>query len=81
MKDGEPFDEVSKRLLNGIIQKPPRSRKRFDKMTKEEIWRKRNAGENGKSGEYDDELDFDSDGYNTIENRGGSDSVDPGVVS
>ena len=79
MKDGEQLDEVSKKLLSGIIQMPPRSRKRFDKLTKEELWRKRNHGENGKSGEYDDELDYDSDGYGTLENRGASDIVDPGV--
>ncbi len=82
MKDGLDMDEVSRKLLSGIIQKPPRSRKRFDKLTKEEIWTRRSQGVSGRSGEYDDELDYDSENMGTLENRGaGSDSVDPGVLA
>ena len=83
MKDGEDLDEISKRLLSGIIQAPPRARKRFDKLTKEEIWerRRQTARDKGNS-DYDDEVDNDSFNMDTIENnKMGSDSLDPGVVA
>ena len=81
LKDNKQLDEVSQRLLAGIIQAPPKDKKRFDKLTKEEIWERRRAkarerGEN--SDEYDDELG--SGELGTIENRYASDAIDHGVV-
>ena len=41
LKDKSELDEISQRLLAGIIQAPPVTKKRFDKMTREEIWERR----------------------------------------
>jgi len=41
LKDKAELDEISQRLLSGIIQAPPLRKKRFDKMTKEEMWERR----------------------------------------
>lgn len=41
LKDKSELDEISQRLLAGIIQAPPAPKKRFDKMTREEIWERR----------------------------------------
>ena len=66
LKDKSELDEISQRLLQGIIQAPPTRKKRFDKMTKEEIWerRRQNALDRGEiySGEHDDEV-ADDDEY------------------
>ena len=52
------LDEVEQRLLQGIIQKPPKNKKRFDHMTREEYRRKKLGADY--SDEYDDEDDNDS---------------------
>lgn len=49
------LDEIETRLLQGIIQKPPKNRKRFDYMTREEYRRKKKGA--NYSDEYDDEED------------------------
>jgi len=41
LKDSAELDDVSRRLLQGIIQAPPRSLKRLDKLTKQEVWERR----------------------------------------
>ena len=52
------MDEIETRLLQGIIQKPPMNKKRFDHMTREEYRRKKKGA--NYSDEYDDEEDNDS---------------------
>ena len=52
------LDEIETRLLQGIIQKPPMNKKRFDHMTREEYRRKKKGA--NYSDEYDDEEDNDS---------------------
>ena len=78
LKDKKELDEISQRLLQGIIQAPPMRKKRFDKMTREEIWerRRQKALDRGEvySGEYDDEVDDEE--YQTI---GIGDSLEHGV--
>lgn len=79
LKDNRELDEVSQRLLAGIIQAPARKYKREDKLTKEEIWerRRQKAREAGEvsSDDYGDEMDDEA--YGTIENDG--DTIQHGV--
>ena len=49
----DDLDEMEKKLIIGIIQPPPKDKKRYDKMSREELRRKR-MGDNY-SDEYDDE--------------------------
>ena len=63
------MDEVSQRLLSGIIQAPPKNLKRFDKMTKEERWALRTHRGEVVSGSIND-YDPDDDEHGTIGNDG-----------
>jgi len=74
LKDNKELDEVSQRMLSGIIQAPPKNMKRFDKMTKEEIWAKRRQRGDILSGDDDE---FDDEEFGTIGH--GGDSIDNGV--
>ena len=67
------LDEIETRLLQGIIQKPPRMRKRFDHMTRDE-YRKNKKGENY-SDEYDDEDAGSWDDESDYEKHGGGNKV------
>ena len=53
LKKNKKFDDLERRLLVGIIQPPPRMKKRYDKMSREEM-RKLKMGDQY-SDEYDDE--------------------------
>ena len=82
--DTSELDDVSRRMLAGIIQAPPKARKRFDKLTKEEIWDRRRSQrkiDQGSDLDYDDEVDSGIDQMGTIERRDGNDSVDHGVIA
>lgn len=72
---------MSQRLLAGIIAAPPRKKKRFDRLTKEEIWerRKQRAAERGIDLEALNDESFESENMGTLENRYGSDSIEPGL--
>ena len=41
LKEGEELDDVDRRLLTGIVQAPPKEKKRWDKEDPAEIRRRR----------------------------------------
>jgi len=76
LKENGEMDEISQRLLAGIIQAPPKNLKRFDKLTKEEIWARRKHRGEIISGSIDDD-DLDDDELGTIGQ--GNDTIEHGV--
>ena len=65
MKESNELDEVDRRLLIGIVQAPPKEKKRWDKEDPAEIRRRRRAKAEARgehySDSYDDETDHDGD--------------------
>lgn len=70
LNENKELDEMTRKLLNGIIQVPPKDKKRLDKMSREEMREKRRqkALEQGieLSDSYGSERD-DPDLYGTID--------------
>mmetsp|Transcript_42556 Transcript_42556/g.56164 ORF Transcript_42556/g.56164 Transcript_42556/m.56164 type:complete len:224 (+) Transcript_42556:818-1489(+) len=71
LKDTKDLDETSRKLLNGIIQMPPKDMKRLDKLSKQELWERRRAKALAKGIELSDEYDSELDGdpYGTVDHN------------
>ena len=86
LKESNDLDDVDRRLLIGIVQAPPKEKKRWDKEDPAEIRARRRAKAEARgehySDSYDDETDHDGDDdypgmYNT---NGGGDSTGSELV-
>ena len=62
MKETNELDEVDQRLLMGIVQAPPKEKKRWDKEDPEEIRCRRKEKAIARGEPYSDSYDSETDG-------------------